>query len=126
MELGDLDVLIVDDHETMRVLLARVFTKAGVNNVRDAASGAEALVALSERPATLILADQNMPGMDGTAFVSAVRADPKLSAARVMIISGKSSREHEAAARAAGADMVLVKPVAPSELLTAINALFAV
>lgn len=126
MELADLDVMIVDDHEAMRVLLARVFTKAGVARVRDASSAAEALAALQTQPATLILADQNMPAMDGTAFVSAVRADPKLSAARIVIISGKSSREHEAAARAAGADMVLVKPVAPSELLAAINSLFAV
>lgn len=126
MELADLDALIVDDHEAMRTLLARVLSKAGVERVRTAASGAEAMAALSERPATLILADRNMPGMDGLTFVTAVRADPALSAAKVIIVSGTAGAEHTAAARAAGADAVLVKPVLLGDLLTAINALFAV
>jgi two-component system chemotaxis response regulator CheY len=126
MQLADLDVLIVDDHEAMRTLLARVLLKAGVERIRDAAGGAEALAMLCERPATLILADQSMPGMDGTAFVSAVRADASLGAPKIFIVSGKSSKEHEAAALAAGADAVLVKPVSPRELLAAINALVAI
>ncbi len=126
MELADLDVLIVDDHEAMRALLARVLSKAGVVRVRAAASAAEALAALREHPATLILADRNMPGMDGLAFVAAVRADPALCAAKVIMVSGTAGAEHTAAARAAGADAVLVKPVLLGDLLTAINALFAV
>ena len=126
MELADLDALIVDDHEAMRTLLARVLSKAGVERVRTAASGAEAMAALSERPATLILADRNMPGMDGLTFVTAGRADPALSTAKVIIVSGTAGAEHTAAARAAGADAVLVKPVLLGDLLTAINALFAV
>lgn len=126
MELAGLDALIVDDHEAMRALLARVLSKAGVERVRTAASAAEALAALGERPAALILADRNMPGMDGLAFVAAVRADPALSAAKVIMVSGTAGADHTAAARAAGADAVLIKPVTMGDLLTAINALFAV
>jgi CheY-like chemotaxis protein len=126
MELADLDVLIVDDHEAMRALLARVLSKAGVGRLRTAMSAAEALATLNERPAALILADRNMPGMDGLAFVAAVRADPALSAAKVIMISGTAGADHTAAARAAGADTVLVKPVTMGDLLAAINALFAV
>lgn len=126
MELAGLDALIVDDHEAMRALLARVLSKAGVERVRTAASAAEALAALGERPATLILADRTMPGMDGLAFVAAVRADPTLSAAKVIMVSGATGADHAAAARAAGADAVLIKPVTMGDLLTAINALFAV
>jgi len=126
MELAGLDVLIVDDHEAMRALLARVLSKARVERVRTAAGAAEALAALGERPATLILADRTMPGMDGLAFVAAVRADPALSAAKVIMVSGATGADHAAAARAAGADAVLIKPVTMGDLLTAINALFAV
>lgn len=126
MKLGDLDVLIVDDHEAMRTLIARVLTRAGVARVRSAANGADALAALRERPASLVLADQNMPGMDGLAFISAVRADPKHGAPKIAMVSGQASAEHAEAARAAGADAVLVKPVSPRALLEAINALFAV
>ena len=126
MRLAEFDVLIVDDHEAMRTLLARVLTRAGVAQVRTAATGAEALVALRERAATLVLADQNMPGMDGLAFIAALRADPGLGAPRVIMVSGHTSAEHTEAARAAGADAVLSKPVSPRDLLAAINDLFAV
>ena len=60
MQLSDLDVMIVDDHEAMRALLARVFTKVGVANLRAVADAAAALASLRERPASLILADKNI------------------------------------------------------------------
>ena len=77
--------------------------------MRAAATRREALALLSVRPANLILADQNMPGMDGLAFVAAVRAEPALAGARIIMLSGDSDAAH--AARLAGADAVLVKPV---------------
>ncbi len=127
MELADLDVLIVDDHEAMRALLTRVFAKAGVERIRAHASGAEALASLRERPATLILADQIMPGMDGLSFLAAVRGESAFfGVPKIIIVSGNTGREHAEAARAAGADAVLVKPVSVRDLLAAINALFAV
>ena len=126
MQAADLDVLIVDDHEGMRVLLTRVLVRVGVQRVRQAANGAGALAALNQRPASLVLADRNMPGMSGLAFVAAVRADAALAHARIIMISGDVSPEHREAARAAGADAVLEKPISPRDLLSAIEALFAV
>jgi CheY-like chemotaxis protein len=126
MTLAELDVLIVDDHEAMRTLISRVLVRAGVKRVRAAANGAEALETLRERPAALVLADQNMPGMDGLAFIRALRADQALGAPRIIMVSGQTSAEHADAARAAGADAMLVKPVSPRDLLQAINDLFAV
>lgn len=124
--LADLSVLIVDDHEAMRTLLVRVLTKAGVTRVRAAADGFEALALLTAQPANLILADQAMPGMDGISFVVAVRGNPLFGEPRVIMVSGNTNAEHATAARAAGADVLLVKPVTPRDLLAAIEALFAV
>ena len=126
MKLSELDVLIVDDHEAMRVMLARVLARAGVTAIRSASSGLEALALLAARPASLVLADQRMPGMDGTAFIGAVRADAALTSARIIMISGATSAEHADAARAAGADAVLVKPVSPRALLEAIEGVMGV
>ena len=120
------DVMIVDDHEAMRALLTRVFTKVGVTRLRALASSADALAALRERPAALILADKNMPGMDGLAFLAAVRGESAFGAPKIIMLSGDASSAHADAARTAGADAVLVKPVPPSALLAAINELFAV
>jgi two-component system chemotaxis response regulator CheY len=122
--LNALDVLIVDDHEAMRTLLARVLTKAGISKVRAAANGADALAMLASQPATLILADQNMPQMDGLTFIASVRAQG--AAARIIMISGSAGAAQRAAATAAGADAVLMKPISPRDLLTAIETLFAV
>jgi two-component system chemotaxis response regulator CheY len=125
MKLSELDVLIVDDHEAMRVMLARVLVRAGVTQVRMAASGLEALALLAERPASLVLADQRMPGMDGLSFVSAVRGDAALQGARIIMISGATDAAHFNAAREAGVDAVLVKPVSPRALLDAIEQVLA-
>ncbi len=123
---ADLDVLIVDDHEAMRTLLTRGLQKAGVERIRTASGGGEALAALRERAANLVLADQNMPGMGGLALLAAVRGDAALGAARFIMISGHASVEYAEQARAAGADAVLVKPVSLRDLLATINGLFAV
>jgi two-component system chemotaxis response regulator CheY len=118
-----LSVLIVDDHEAMRALLRKVLERAGVSDVRDADSGDAGLALLAERSADLILVDQTMPQMDGVTFVEHARAAGH--AARILMITGRGDARTTEAARAAGADAVLVKPVAPRDLLAAIEKLFA-
>ncbi len=119
--LASLDILIVDDHEPMRAMLRKVLERAGVEAIRDAANGTAALALLREKPAQLILVDRNMPGMDGAAFIAHVRADPRLAAAHILMITGDARQ----AENAAGADAVLVKPVAPRDLLAAIERVLA-
>ena len=96
MDLADLDVLIVDDHEAMRALLTRVFTKVGVTSLRTAESATTALASLRARPATLILADKNMPGMDGLAFLAAVRGESTFGAPKIVMLSGDAGMECKA------------------------------
>jgi two-component system chemotaxis response regulator CheY len=118
-----LSVLIVDDHEAMRALLRKVLERAGISDVRDAESGDAGLAMLGERGADLILVDQTMPPMDGVTFVQYARTAG--SVARIVMITGRGDARTSEAARAAGADAVLVKPVAPRDLLAAIEQLFA-
>ncbi|MBK6705289.1 MAG: hypothetical protein IPG56_17025 [Caulobacteraceae bacterium] len=56
------------------------------------------MTALRTRPATVIIADKNMPGMDGLAFLSAVRGDGALGAPKIIMLSGDASAAHAAAA----------------------------
>lgn len=112
-DLATLDVLIVDDHEPMRAMLRKVLERAGFGSVREAASGAEALTALQQRAAQLILVDRNMPGMTGADFVARVREGGR--SARIVMITG------DARAEGSGADALLLKPVSPRELLMTIE-----
>ena len=118
-----LEILIVDDHEGMRTLLATVLARAGAERVRQAASGAEALTLLQERAAALILADHMMPEMDGLAFTERARASG--SDAQIIMITGRAEPGFAEAAAAAGANAVLVKPVSPRALIEAIERAFA-
>lgn len=118
-----LSVLIADDHEPMRALLRKVLERAGVSDVRDVAGGAAALAALEERCADLLLVDMTMPEMDGVALTERVRAGNLAS--RVIMITGRSEARVIENAKAAGADVVLVKPIAPRDLIAALNQLLA-
>jgi two-component system chemotaxis response regulator CheY len=118
-----LRVLIVDDNAPFRQMLAAVFTRAGGAAVREAENGAAALAQFDDAPADLVLLDQSMPGMNGTALLAALRA--RSSAVRLMLITGHKNEALAAEARAAGADAVLVKPLGPRELMQAVNALMA-
>jgi CheY-like chemotaxis protein len=124
-DFSDLDVLVVDDQEMMRSLLARVLKDAGFNKVREADGGEAALALLSNAPADLIFADHSMPRMSGPSFIAAVRADAALGAPRIIMISGVTEPADHKAARDAGADIVLVKPVKAPELFRAIEQVFA-
>lgn len=118
-----LDILIVDDHETMRTMLARAMKAAGAEHVRTAENGWQALALLASQRADLILSDHNMPDMDGLDLVRALRRDPRHAKAHIIMLTGQDALREPG--RAAGADAVLIKPVAPRELLETIEQLLS-
>jgi len=122
---GELNVLIVDDHEGMRTLLRAMLERAGVTRVRDAESAAAAFALMAEAAPGLILVDRRMPEMDGLAFIQRVRGDDTYADVRIIMISGEADRPAQNAAIEAGANSVLSKPVAPRALLAEIEKLFA-
>ena len=119
--IASVDILIVDDHEGMRLLLRTMLERAGALYIREAADAAAALAALGERPAALILADNMMPGMDGMALTRRVRSDPRLEDAKIIIITGRAEGGAAEEARAAGADALLTKPVTSRALIETIE-----
>ena len=102
-------ILVVDDAPLLRELGVLFLGRAG--RVLTAASGEEALaVARLEQP-DLIVADVGMPGFDGVALCRAIKQDPLLGGARiVLLIANGDGSEREQAIRA-GADDVLPKPI---------------
>jgi len=89
-----------------------------------AGSGEAALAAVERGAHDLVLMDVTLPGMDGLAATRAIRALDGV-AARVPIIgiSGRSELRDAAAARDAGMNAFMAKPVSPAALAEAIAAL---
>lgn len=127
MELASLDVLVVDDNAHMRALVRSVLRALGIEKVREACDGFDALDALTKRPADIILLDYAMPSMDGFEFLKHLRGGRGSPApqARVIVVTGYGDLKRVAAARDLGADEFLIKPITAKSLLDRLNAVIA-
>lgn len=110
-------ILIVDDHADIRRLI-RLTLEVEDCEVREAADATAGWrEALRFKP-DLVLLDVMMPGNgDGLDLCLAIKLEPSLAHARVIILSARGSRNDRAAGLGAGADAYLVKPFSPRQLL---------
>jgi len=114
---GGKRVLVIDDASLVRLYYREALEQAGFH-VEEAMNGVEALEKLLGEPADLLIVDVNMPQMDGFSFLKALRRlEPPLSATPALVTSTEARPEDMAAARAAGANFYLVKPVPPASLV---------
>ena len=110
-------VLVVDDLSLVRLYYRSALEQAGFE-VEQAINGIEAMERALSQPFDLVIVDVNMPRMDGFTFLRALRrsaADVAMLPA--LMISTEAETQDVAAARAAGANFYLVKPVAEAELV---------
>jgi CheY-like chemotaxis protein len=115
-----LRVLVVDDSEPVRSLLAAALRQHGFL-VYEAGTGTAALrVAFDVLPAVAIV-DQWMPGMTGTELIRLLRAaqQPELRAMAIIGLSGRPGSETDLLG--AGAETFLRKPFGEAELIAAIE-----
>ncbi len=114
-------VLVVDDEEDSRDLLAALLEHEGAE-VRTAASAADAFVALAARPPHVLVCDIGMPVQDGYSFLRQLRAAGEASGGWVpaIALTGYARPEDSHAALLAGFQMHVTKPVEPSKLVSSI------
>ena len=118
-------VLVVDDSEPVRSLLAQALRHHGYA-VYEADTGTAALrVAFDVRPAAAIV-DQWMPGMTGAELIRLLRAAPipELRAMPIIGLSGRAGSERDLLG--AGAGSFLAKPFGEAELIVALRAALGV
>lgn len=109
--------LVVDDARAMRAILAKFLVDLGFE-VREAASGLEALVEIRRKPIPdLVLVDWNMPEMDGCEFLRRIRAEEQFAEVPVMMVTTESEMDRVAVALDAGANEYLMKPFDQATLL---------
>lgn len=111
---------MVDDDADVRTSLERGLRLSGFT-VHTADSGAAALRAVNEHAPAAVVLDVNMPGMDGVAVVTALRALGH--DVPVCVLSALATVDDRVAGLEAGADDYLVKPFALNELVARLRAL---
>jgi len=119
--LHNLEVLVVDDNATNRLIIKEMLISWRMN-VRTAASGFEALDLIGKaaggqrKKFSLIVLDVNMPGMDGFSLLGRIRLNPDYVKCPVVILTSADKIGDIERARNLAASGYLVKPVKPSEL----------
>ena len=115
-------VLIVDDEPAAR-LLARTLLEKGGYDVEEAGDGLEALEVLNATvPVALVVADLNMPRMDGLELIWEMRASEDWTRVPVIVVTGESDEVLETKLMEEGAADYIRKPLDPRLFLARVTA----
>jgi two-component system chemotaxis response regulator CheY len=110
-------VLVIDDSTMARRYVRNALERAAFA-VEEAFNGLEAMEKILARPFDLLIVDVNMPKMDGLSFLRALRGrDDAFASIPALMTSTEAQERDFEAARAAGANCYLVKPVAQDDLV---------
>ena len=110
-------ILVVDDASLIRLYYRQALEAAGFH-VDEALNGLEAIEKLLLEPVDLVIVDVNMPRMDGMTFLKTLRRQGSpIAAIPALVTSTEAAPQDLDAARAAGANFYLVKPLAQDVLV---------
>lgn len=117
------NILVVDDSRTTRVIIAKTLKLAGVpiNELYQAENGAEALEVLDQEWIDLVLADINMPVMDGVEMVDRMSKDGLMKTVPVVVVSTEGSKTRIEEMRAKGVKDYIRKPFTPEVVKNVIS-----
>jgi two-component system chemotaxis response regulator CheY len=124
--MADYNFLVVEDSPTMRQLISFSLKRLRGARIVEAGNGVEALKKLSENKFNLIVADINMPLMDGLKLLSIVRKDPSHSQVPVIIVSTEGTEADKEKGMNLGANAYLPKPIQTNDLLRTVKELLKI
>jgi two-component system chemotaxis response regulator CheY len=113
-------ILAVDDSVSMRQMVAFTLKSAGFD-VAEAEDGQSALDLARKEKFNLVLADVNMPGMDGIELIRALRAEADYKYTPLLMLTTESGLDKKQEGKAAGATGWIVKPFNPDQLVATIR-----
>src|SRR5689334_15043115 len=117
-------ILIADDDQDIRDLVASKLEQAGFS-VLTAQDGGEALTTTRAQQPDLAVLDSLMPGKSGVEVCRELRADPNTANLPIILLTPRAQEPDVEAGLPAGADDYIVKPFSPRELVSRVQALLA-
>ncbi len=113
-------LLLIDDDPNL-ILLVKDYLEFRGYEVITAENGREALEVLQQEIPDMIICDVMMPEMDGYALVEHVRQNPNTSWIPVLFLSAKGQSQDRVKGLSTGADVYMVKPFEPEELVAQVE-----
>ncbi|MGL1919844.1 MAG: response regulator [Hyphomicrobiales bacterium] len=119
--LDRLSFLVIDDNAYMRRIIRSILHGLGIRNVFEAEDGASGFEAMGHHNPDIVILDMLMPIFDGIEFLNLIRTPTNEHAfIPIIVVSAHLEKERIAAARNAGANEFLAKPVSSDQLLNRI------
>jgi two-component system, OmpR family, alkaline phosphatase synthesis response regulator PhoP len=114
--------LVVEDDADIATLITHYLERDGWR-CDIASDGLEALSKLGTESYRLVVLDLQLPGKDGLAVLSQIRATPKLKSLPVVIVTARSEETDRIVGLEIGADDYIVKPFSPKEFAARVKAI---
>ena len=112
-------ILTVDDSASVRQMVSFTLQRAGYSVV-EACDGRDALTRLSTTSANMVIADLNMPNMDGIELIRHLRREPNYRFVPIIMLTTESENAKKQAGKEAGATGWIVKPFTPEQLVAVV------
>lgn len=117
----NMNVLIVDDYNTMLRIIKNLLKQLGFNNVDEATDGSMALEKIKNKKYGLVISDWNMEPMTGLELLKQVRSsNDNYANVPFIMVTAESKTENVIAAKQAGVNNYIVKPFNAETLKTKI------
>ncbi len=122
LDIGGLDVLVVDDSALARKMIRRTLNKMGIEKITEADDGSEPIPLIQINRYDLIVTDFNMPEVDGHELLRFIRTKRNQSAVPVLMVTTEGDAGKLAAIQQDGVSAIMDKPFEPSEVKRLIEA----
>ena len=114
--------LIADDAAMLRILACRSLSEHQTIEAEDAES---ALALAKQFPPRIVILDWMMPKLSGVEVTRAIREDPDLKGAKIIVMTARTGFDSEAEAKEAGVDHFVAKPIMPKQLSQLVDRILA-
>lgn len=107
----NMNILIVDDYNTMLRIMRNLLKQIGFNNIDEATDGSQAFEKIKEKSYGLVISDWNMEPMTGLELLQKVRSsNDNNKGIPFIMVTAESKTENVVAAKQAGVNNYIVKP----------------